>query len=66
VTSEEALAAAERAGIRRPRMPTPFAVGRTPSHVDLPIEAGLVREAADGDVVRFEATGAHGEVTIPG
>jgi glyoxylase-like metal-dependent hydrolase (beta-lactamase superfamily II) len=35
-------------------------------HVDLLIDAGLVCEAAYGDVVRFEATGAHGEVTIPG
>jgi hypothetical protein len=34
-------------------------------HVDLLIEAGLVREVEDGDVVRFEATGADGEVTIP-
>ena len=34
-------------------------------HVDLLIDAGLVREVADGDVVRFEATGADGEVTIP-
>jgi glyoxylase-like metal-dependent hydrolase (beta-lactamase superfamily II) len=35
-------------------------------HVDLLIDAGLVREAADGEVVRFEATGANGEVRIPG
>lgn len=36
-------------------------------HVDLLIDAGLVREVADGDVVRFEATGAPGgEVRIPG
>jgi glyoxylase-like metal-dependent hydrolase (beta-lactamase superfamily II) len=35
-------------------------------HVDLLIDAGLVREAADGSVVRFEATGAEGEVAIPG
>jgi glyoxylase-like metal-dependent hydrolase (beta-lactamase superfamily II) len=34
-------------------------------HVDLLIDAGLVREVADGDLVRFEATGADGEVTIP-
>ena len=34
-------------------------------HVDLLIEAGLVREVPDGDVVRFEATGAEGEVEIP-
>ena len=33
-------------------------------HVDLLIEAGRVREVDDGDVVRFEATGEHGEVTI--
>ncbi len=34
-------------------------------HVDLLIDAGIVREVADGDVVRFEATGEAGEVTIP-
>lgn len=34
-------------------------------HVDLLIDAGLVREVADGKVVRFEATGKAGEVTIP-
>lgn len=34
-------------------------------HVDLLIEAGIVREVADGEVVRFEATGEAGEVTIP-
>lgn len=34
-------------------------------HVDLLIDAGLVGEAVDGDVVRFEATGRQGEVTIP-
>ncbi len=34
-------------------------------HVDLLIDAGLVREVADGEVVRFEATGADGEVAIP-
>ena len=34
-------------------------------HVDLLIDAGLVREVAEGEVVRFEATGAQGEVTIP-
>jgi glyoxylase-like metal-dependent hydrolase (beta-lactamase superfamily II) len=35
-------------------------------HVDLLIEAGLVREVTDGEVVRFEATGEGGEVRIPG
>jgi glyoxylase-like metal-dependent hydrolase (beta-lactamase superfamily II) len=35
-------------------------------HVDLLIEAGVVREATDRGVVRFEATGKEGEVTIPG
>jgi glyoxylase-like metal-dependent hydrolase (beta-lactamase superfamily II) len=34
-------------------------------HVDLLIDAGLVREVPDGDVVRFEATGETGAVTIP-
>ena len=34
-------------------------------HVDLLIDAGLVRETEDDRVVRFEATGAEGEVTIP-
>jgi glyoxylase-like metal-dependent hydrolase (beta-lactamase superfamily II) len=34
-------------------------------HVDLLIEAGVVREVADGDLVRFEATGHDGAVTIP-
>ena len=37
-------------------------------HVDLLIDAGIVREVAEGDVVRFEATGAalpDGGVTIP-
>ena len=34
-------------------------------HVDLLIDAGLVREVADGEIVRFEATGEAGEVTIP-
>jgi glyoxylase-like metal-dependent hydrolase (beta-lactamase superfamily II) len=34
-------------------------------HVDLLIEAGVVREAADGELIRFEATGEDGEVTIP-
>ena len=34
-------------------------------HVDLLIGAGLVREVADGELVRFEATGTDGEVTIP-
>ena len=35
-------------------------------HVDLLIEAGVVRETTDRGVVRFEATGKEGEVTIPG
>jgi glyoxylase-like metal-dependent hydrolase (beta-lactamase superfamily II) len=35
-------------------------------HVDLLIEAGVVREVGDGDVVRFEATGVDAEVRIPG
>ena len=34
-------------------------------HVDLLVEAGLVHEVEDGDLVRFEATGADGGVTIP-
>jgi glyoxylase-like metal-dependent hydrolase (beta-lactamase superfamily II) len=34
-------------------------------HVDLLIDAGLVREVPHGDVVRFEATGDTGAVTIP-
>jgi glyoxylase-like metal-dependent hydrolase (beta-lactamase superfamily II) len=34
-------------------------------HVDLLVDAGLVREVPDGDVVRFEATGETGAVTIP-
>jgi glyoxylase-like metal-dependent hydrolase (beta-lactamase superfamily II) len=34
-------------------------------HVDLLVNAGLVREVADGELVRFEATGNDGEVTIP-
>ncbi len=34
-------------------------------HVDLLMDAGLVREVAEGDVVRFESTGAEGAVTIP-
>ncbi len=34
-------------------------------HVDLLMEAGVVREVEDGEVVRFEATGYDGEVTIP-
>ena len=34
-------------------------------HVDLLIDAGLVREVADGDLVRFETTGENGVVTIP-
>jgi glyoxylase-like metal-dependent hydrolase (beta-lactamase superfamily II) len=36
-------------------------------HVDLLIDAGIVREVADGNLVRFEATGAgDAEVKIPG
>ena len=35
-------------------------------HVDLLIDAGVVREVSDEGVVRFEATGRPGEVTIPG
>jgi glyoxylase-like metal-dependent hydrolase (beta-lactamase superfamily II) len=35
-------------------------------HVDLLIDAGVVREAADGELVRFEATGVEAEVRIPG
>jgi glyoxylase-like metal-dependent hydrolase (beta-lactamase superfamily II) len=34
-------------------------------HVDLLIDAGLVREVVDGELVRFEATGAAGEIEIP-
>jgi len=34
-------------------------------HVDLLIDAGIVREVADGELMRFEATGVPGEVTIP-
>jgi glyoxylase-like metal-dependent hydrolase (beta-lactamase superfamily II) len=34
-------------------------------HVDLLIDAGLVREVAEGDVIRFESTGREGGVTIP-
>jgi glyoxylase-like metal-dependent hydrolase (beta-lactamase superfamily II) len=34
-------------------------------HVDLLVEAGAVREAEEDGVVRFEATGEGGEVTIP-
>jgi hypothetical protein len=34
-------------------------------HVDLLIDAGLVREVESDQVVRFEATGEPGEVTIP-
>ena len=34
-------------------------------HVDLLIDAGIVREVADGEVVRFEATGEPGEIQIP-
>lgn len=35
-------------------------------HVDLLLEAGSVREVAEGGVVRFEATGVDAEVRIPG
>ena len=35
-------------------------------HVDLLIDAGIVREVSDEGVVRFEATGRPGAVTIPG
>lgn len=35
-------------------------------HVDLLVGSGLVREVAEAEVVRFEATGEAGEVTIPG
>jgi glyoxylase-like metal-dependent hydrolase (beta-lactamase superfamily II) len=34
-------------------------------HVDLLIDAGRVREVADGEVVRFESTGEDGELAIP-
>ena len=34
-------------------------------HVDLLIDAGIVCEVAEGEVVRFAATGESGEVTIP-
>jgi hypothetical protein len=34
-------------------------------HVDLLEDAGIVREVADGEVVRFEATGDAGEIEIP-
>jgi glyoxylase-like metal-dependent hydrolase (beta-lactamase superfamily II) len=34
-------------------------------HVDLLINAGIVREVTDGDVVRFEATGAEGDIDFP-
>ena len=34
-------------------------------HVDLLINAGRVRELADGDLVRFEATGSGGDLAIP-
>jgi glyoxylase-like metal-dependent hydrolase (beta-lactamase superfamily II) len=34
-------------------------------HVDLLVDAGIVREVADGEVVRFEATGSAGEISIP-
>jgi hypothetical protein len=33
--------------------------------VDLLIDAGRVREVADGEVVRFESTGEDGELPIP-
>ncbi len=35
-------------------------------HVDLLIDAGIVREVEEDGVVRFEATGERGEVAIPG
>ncbi|MGH2986931.1 MAG: hypothetical protein ACRDLO_09625, partial [Solirubrobacterales bacterium] len=38
-------------------------------HVDLLIEAGVVREVSDGDVVRFEATGEEAvdmDLLVPG
>jgi glyoxylase-like metal-dependent hydrolase (beta-lactamase superfamily II) len=35
-------------------------------HVDLLANAGRVREVADGEVIRYEATGAGGELGIPG
>jgi hypothetical protein len=34
-------------------------------HVDVLIAQGFVREAQDGELVRFEATGAQGAVRIP-
>ena len=34
-------------------------------HVDLLIDAGIVREVAEGELVRFEATGEDGEIAIP-
>jgi glyoxylase-like metal-dependent hydrolase (beta-lactamase superfamily II) len=34
-------------------------------HVDLLVDAGVVREVAEGEVVRFEATGEAGEIEIP-
>ncbi len=34
-------------------------------HVDLLVEAGVVREVVAGDVITFEATGLDGEVTSP-
>jgi glyoxylase-like metal-dependent hydrolase (beta-lactamase superfamily II) len=34
-------------------------------HVDLLVDAGIVREVADGELVRFEATGNSGEINIP-
>jgi hypothetical protein len=34
-------------------------------HVDLLIDAGVVREVADGEIVRFEHTGGDGEIAIP-
>ena len=39
---------------------------RSSAFADLLIDAGVVREVADEGVVRFEATGRPGEVTIPG
>jgi glyoxylase-like metal-dependent hydrolase (beta-lactamase superfamily II) len=34
-------------------------------HVDLLVDAGRVREVADGELIRFEATGEDGELAIP-
>jgi glyoxylase-like metal-dependent hydrolase (beta-lactamase superfamily II) len=33
-------------------------------HVDLLVNAGLVREAPDGEIVRFESTGAEGAIAL--